>query len=1355
MELETSQVESTPPKVDGQEVKLPQRGLKQTRINFAKKTVMPTFVKKNAVINAVETEKQSSGVIDLTSKGGPIKIISDTVQHKKDKQFKQSKKQLSKNKAPIKKNATSLLTKKSIFIEDDSDNEEVPLSVIKKQLSSGMSPLKNREEKTVKIISASEKEKECTVNDILKKIDKDGVKVLKVQKVDNKDNTDKRDILSNNKLIPNSSNSSRMLTSACLKQGGQAVPLKLPINVSKIPIQITNKLTFSNTQKQIISPLQTVASRQIVPAKSVVIAIDMDPETWKKLSPQEQAKIIADKKEAARKHLLTLTGPTSLKILSPVRPIIPVGKPVVTKLSAQPRLPTTIATAGGTVSVSQMTQMLNQQHFMPLERRDDLELVGLKNLPIAKQVKMPLGLANKMFGDIAMIVVFVNTFKKFLSPEDQQNMTAEKLMDGLSADGGAANVILNILLLFLKVVLTSDDYKVKGLKIELADLPLTEYSASYLTEQFLKSQIEKKKRQKKALEMAQAAALAVEKAELGNELNESIDEENVFLQSDDEEWESHKKKKKKSELACNTEEYQLKTISAQLESNEFHQMNTCDQLTVLTYMLHIILESEDFSFHYDELEDDKLKLYRELESCRKERMKLKREKEEMQRLATIDNFIKSAQTKEENVDSKDVKEVDSQKQTEISAFSGMTQRQIDAIKAEGEKEAQKKKELEMEKMEAAQREENKISMELKKMIAICRSALRLQPLGMDRYCRTYWMFSKEIPGIFVCSGGVATSSLNLVPPPVTKVERWAQYTTKEEIDSLISSLTSRGVREFQLRNALKANYNNVITALNKTPVIEGESKPAEKYSATNASVNALKEDLIESANRIVHGSLGDLRVDLEEWTSNVKAINDISKLKEYMLQIQKSILPKYYTSPFDAGSNDISTEWCKIVDKAKTLSFLHTLFGILENSVQWDMSAENMRCNACRKKTMKNGHLIRCDECENGYHSLCLKPPLLTIPQGVWTCPKCLALAAKKAQEIEQQFQDALNSDHEDLCHVCETDGHMILCDTCPLSYHFECHNPPLRRVPRGAWSCYECRNLPSRKRRRKNDSTECSENDESADDNSCDNDKAFTKTSKRKFKKKENEILNNKKTKNSSQNAVNSKHKNSTSKNSRNNISKRKGRSAKSSGEEWDNEEEADDEEESWKSNTSPILGNKRPRYVKDCSNRKLKKNSQHSSTDVELKSNKQKSAPNKAHTNTRKAAFSARSQRRAGRSSRGNNYELKACREILMGLRRHESAWPFLSPVDLDKAPQYLELISKPMDFTLILKKLDMLEYEDVLHFIEDVKTVFDNSKSYNSNSSEIGQAGVNLARVFDMLLKENLPEIYTTFNKEEETS
>ena len=44
---------------------------------------------------------------------------------------------------------------------------------------------------------------------------------------------------------------------------------------------------------------------------------------------------------------------------------------------------------------------------------------------------------------------------------------------------------------------------------------------------------------------------------------------------------------------------------------------------------------------------------------------------------------------------------------------------------------------------------------------------------------------------------------------------------------------------------------------------------------------------------------------------------------------------------------------------------------------------------------------------------------------------------------------EEVESDHEELCHVCETSGLMILCDTCPLSYHFECHNPPLRHAPR------------------------------------------------------------------------------------------------------------------------------------------------------------------------------------------------------------------------------------------------------------------------------------------------------------------
>ena len=49
----------------------------------------------------------------------------------------------------------------------------------------------------------------------------------------------------------------------------------------------------------------------------------------------------------------------------------------------------------------------------------------------------------------------------------------------------------------------------------------------------------------------------------------------------------------------------------------------------------------------------------------------------------------------------------------------------------------------------------------------------------------------------------------------------------------------------------------------------------------------------------------------------------------------------------------------------------------------------------------------------------------------------------------ENGTESEKESDHEESCHVCGGDGLMILCDSCPLSYHFECHNPPLRRAPK------------------------------------------------------------------------------------------------------------------------------------------------------------------------------------------------------------------------------------------------------------------------------------------------------------------
>ena len=46
-------------------------------------------------------------------------------------------------------------------------------------------------------------------------------------------------------------------------------------------------------------------------------------------------------------------------------------------------------------------------------------------------------------------------------------------------------------------------------------------------------------------------------------------------------------------------------------------------------------------------------------------------------------------------------------------------------------------------------------------------------------------------------------------------------------------------------------------------------------------------------------------------------------------------------------------------------------------------------------------------------------------------------------QESEEEIE------HEDACAVCSQDGELVLCAECPLAYHKDCHDPPMRIFPR------------------------------------------------------------------------------------------------------------------------------------------------------------------------------------------------------------------------------------------------------------------------------------------------------------------
>lgn len=46
--------------------------------------------------------------------------------------------------------------------------------------------------------------------------------------------------------------------------------------------------------------------------------------------------------------------------------------------------------------------------------------------------------------------------------------------------------------------------------------------------------------------------------------------------------------------------------------------------------------------------------------------------------------------------------------------------------------------------------------------------------------------------------------------------------------------------------------------------------------------------------------------------------------------------------------------------------------------------------------------MIECDDCLNGFHLKCLKPPLKEVPEGDWTCNYCKARKSGKVLEFPE-----------------------------------------------------------------------------------------------------------------------------------------------------------------------------------------------------------------------------------------------------------------------------------------------------------------------------------------------------------------
>eukprot|EP00794_Sanderia_malayensis_P016840 gene16840-18539_t len=1002
------------------------------------------------------------------------------------------------------------------------------------------------------------------------------------------------------------------------------------------------------------------------------------------------------------------------------------------------------------------------------QKFDDLELTNIPELPAAKPIVMPEGIPNSAFGDIAMLVEFCYTFNKFLAPEDSPTITAELLMKALAAGSQGAGIVSKMLLILLRALIGEEEREVNGLGIGLADMPITAFTVSDLIFHYLKFTSEE----------------GTGNAEASKDDND--DASSVESEEDDD-----------TKLTVSYMTVPQRIIKS-IENEEFFKLSAADQLRVLMFLFHKIIDSEYFVEYLENLKMESKELWRQQDAFSKKIAKEKKDeggkKDEAQKPAvTLDKFGAKVATSKDTpaaIDSKEATdtvgadhnapadEVSENKTDgdQLVAEKKEAKEHQDAKKQEAKTEAQeinitdddklmkdypkepvadlvhviRQRRIMVAKQAAMKDEEERKEKERRKMmdelqqkmrkmqawrdgLEKCKKSLRLEPLGVDRHFKLYWVFSGGMPGIYVEDGWMYHAGEHRT------IDSWECYDTVEDVEKLMKNLAWQGVRESVLKSELSNHYKSILNGIKKKNIDHFELKP---YDVFEESLKVLKEDMIESGVRIVRGVLGII-ANHENWEKQVKEARTLEEIVPLVLELQQGILLKYLEGPMDQSKGEkIVQTWQENVKQVKTLSALHTLLGILENSVKWDKSAEHARCKICRKKA-GDDYLVLCDECNRGYHPYCLRPALLDIPFDNWKCPACEPLKAtprasrstrratadepeeasseEEGEELDDEEAEEIESDHESLCHVCGEDGELICCDQCPKVYHLDCHEPPIRRLPRGMWICFICRNP-----------------------------KAFTRSQKRNGREKATKSKSSKNTR------------------GRGKAAGRRGRrSARESEddnsdvegqEEGESENEEDDEEEQVRETKRSTRNQRQTRTNLRRSNVSTEESEEEGDKDEEEEEleddeeGRTRSTRSKKVSNTREAKKKGtRTKASKGKTKTRQAVEesddIVACEDILRGVWKDENSYPFRNPVDLKKVPDYINYVKNPIDLSTIRDKLDMLEYEDAFQFLEDVKLIFSNSKLYNEDTSQVGQAALQLKSMFYNLVKEYLPGLHST--------
>jgi len=403
-------------------------------------------------------------------------------------------------------------------------------------------------------------------------------------------------------------------------------------------------------------------------------------------------------------------------------------------------------------------------------------------------------------------------------------------------------------------------------------------------------------------------------------------------------------------------------------------------------------------------------------------------------------------------------------------------------------------------------------------------------------------------------------------------------------------------------------------------------------------------------------------------------------------------------------------EWENSLMSSTSYAQLFVHMTTLDTSIIWSKSILNTRCRICRRKADPESMLL-CDGCDRGHHLYCLKPKLKKIPSGDWFCHECkpkerVKSPKKKSRrvfepepepepEAESEEEEEAEDDEEEAAEANSSDDEAAENGDEDQEQEEEQEETPPRRTKKSKRSV----ELPTKKKAKKEQQAAPATASKKGLSNLLGKRKSAARASEKMASFVEEE--------------------GTASGNS--SESESTGNDKKSAVKDLDFENMEDDEGANGERKSTRLRG-------KPATSAKQLKEQRMSVDGGLSKAQAKENARSKAQTK----------RRRALDEELLNMYNPSALEELLNNMMKHKDGWPFDRPITRSDAPDYFEIIKKPLDLGTIRTALLHMKYTCNQEVLSDIKIVFGNCYRYNAEDAEEYQCAGRLEKYFGKIAR-----------------